>query len=139
VTHVTVSKRVGHARPFKEEGSMTTTPEDNGPPTEVTDAEIAAMHDDPRFVELKRTLFRFTVPVLLAALAWYLVYVLLSAYARDFMGIVLFGNINLGLILGLSQFVVTFYVTWAYNRFTARKFDQQSAELREDIMSGGGK
>ncbi|MFB9661718.1 DUF485 domain-containing protein [Glycomyces mayteni] len=118
---------------------MTTTPEDNGPPPEVSEADIAAMHDDPRFVELKRTLFRFTVPVLLAALAWYLVYVLLSAYARDFMGIVLFGNINLGLVLGLSQFAVTFYVTWAYNRFTARKFDTQSAELRDDIMNGGAK
>ena len=115
---------------------MATTPEGEGPPPEITDAEIAAMHDDPRFVALKRTLFRFTVPVLLASLAWYLVYVLLSAYARDFMGIVLFGNINLGLVLGLSQFVVTFWITWGYNRFTARHFDQQSADLREDIMNG---
>jgi len=116
---------------------MTTNPEADSPPPEVSEAEIAAMHDDPRFIELKRTLFRFTVPVLLAALAWYLVYVLLSAYARDFMGIVLFGHINLGLILGLSQFVVTFWITIAYSRFTARKFDNQSAELREDIMNGG--
>lgn len=117
---------------------MATTPNSDGPaPPEVTEDQIAAMHDDPRFVELKRTLFRFTVPVLLAALAWYLVYVLLCAYARDFMGIVVFGNINLGLVLGLTQFVVTFWVTIAYSRFTARKFDQQSADLREDIMNGG--
>jgi len=116
---------------------MTTTPDADAPPPEVGEAEIAAMHDDPRFIELKTRLFRFIVPTLLAALAWYLVYVLLSAYARDFMGIVLYGNINLGLILGLSQFVVTFWITWAYSRFSNRKFDQQSADLRDDIMNGG--
>jgi uncharacterized membrane protein (DUF485 family) len=118
---------------------MASTPTDDGSPPEVTDQQLAAMHDDPRFVELKRSLFRFTVPVLLAALAWYLVYVLLCAYARDFMGIVLFGNINMGLALGLTQFVVTFWVTIAYSRFAANKFDRQSADLRDDIQNGGGR
>ena len=41
-------------------------------------------------------------------LAWYLLYVLLADYAHDFMSTKVVGNINIGLILGLLQFVSTF-------------------------------
>ncbi|MEZ5191795.1 MAG: DUF485 domain-containing protein [Nocardioides sp.] len=41
-------------------------------------------------------------------MAWYLLYVLLSTYAKGFMSTKVLGNINLGLILGLLQFASTF-------------------------------
>jgi uncharacterized membrane protein (DUF485 family) len=115
---------------------MATTPTRDGPPPEVTDEQLASMHDDPRFIELKRRLFRFIVPATIAFLAWYLLYVLLSAYARDFMGTVLFGNINVALLLGLGQFLSTFGIAWGYSRYAARNYDPKAIELHDAIHYG---
>lgn len=115
---------------------MATTPMRDGPPPEVSEEDLAAMHDDPRFVDLKRRLFRFIVPAAIAFLAWYLLYVLLSAYARDFMGTVVFGNINVALIFGLLQFVSTFGIAWAYSRYTAREYDPQATVLHDELHYG---
>jgi len=115
---------------------MATTPTRDGPPPEVTEDQLASFHDDPRFVELKRRLFRFVVPATIGFLAWYLLYVLLSAYARDFMGTVLFGNINVALLLGLGQFVSTFGIAWGYSRYAARNYDDHADALHDEIISG---
>ena len=48
---------------------------------------------------------------------WYALYVVLSAYARDFMGTKVVGNINVALVFGLLQFVTTFLIAWLYARF----------------------
>ncbi|THV27259.1 DUF485 domain-containing protein [Glycomyces paridis] len=115
---------------------MTTSPDADGPPPEVSEADIAAMHDDPRFAELKRTLFRFIVPATFGFLAWYLLYVLLSAYARDFMGTVVFGNVNVALLLGLGQFLSTFGIAWGYSRYASRNFDPKAIELHDAVHYG---
>ncbi len=115
---------------------MATTPMREGPPPAVTDEALAAMHDDPRFADLKRRLFRFIVPATAGFLAWYFLYVLLSAYARDFMGTELFGNVNVALVLGLGQFVSTFGIAWAYSRYAARRFDPPAETLRAGIENG---
>jgi uncharacterized membrane protein (DUF485 family) len=115
---------------------MATTPTREGPPPDVTDEQLASFHDDSRFVELKRRLFRFIVPATFAFLAWYLLYVLLSAYARDFMGTVVFGNVNVALLLGLGQFVSTFAIAWGYSRYASRHYDPQAIELHDAIHYG---
>lgn len=74
------------------------------------------MHDDPRFIELKRRLFRFVVPATIGFLTWYLLYVILSGYARGFMGGVLFGNVNVALVFGL---LMTVYVALGGMKGTA--------------------
>jgi len=112
------------------------TPTRDGPPPEVTEAQIAALHDDPRFIDLKRRIFKFIVPATIAFLAWYLLYVLLSAYARDFMGTVLFGHINVALVLGLGQFLSTFGIAWGYSRYASRNFDPQAEALHDAIHYG---
>jgi uncharacterized membrane protein (DUF485 family) len=117
---------------------MATTPTRDGPPPEVTEEQLAAMHDDPRFADLKRRLFRFVVPATIGFLAWYLLYVLLSAYARDFMGTVLFGHFNVALLLGLGQFVSTFGIAWGYSRYASRNYDEHADALRDEIVSGRG-
>ncbi|MEU6859596.1 DUF485 domain-containing protein [Glycomyces sp. NPDC046736] len=115
---------------------MADTPTREGPPPEVTEEQLVAMHDDPRFVDLKRRLFRFIVPATFGFLGWYLLYVLLSAYARDFMGIVLFGHINVALLLGLGQFVSTFGIAWAYSRYASRHYDDHADALHDEIVYG---
>ena len=46
-------------------------------------------------------------------LIWYAAYVLLGAFAHDFMATRVWGDINVGLIIGLGQFVSTFLITGA--------------------------
>ena len=70
-------------------------------PTErrlLTPEEYLAAQDSPEFVELKRRFRRFAFPMTVAFLTWYLLYVLLSTYAPDFMSTEVFGNVNVGLL-----------------------------------------
>ena len=73
------------------------------------------------FAGLRRTLRRFVFPMTVAFFLWYALYVLLSAYARDFMSIKVVGNINVALIFGLLQFVSTFLIAWLYARYADRE------------------
>jgi uncharacterized membrane protein (DUF485 family) len=87
----------------------------------------------PEFVELRSRLRRFVFPMSAAFLVWYLIYVLLASYAPGFMAIKVFGNINVGLIIGLLQFVSTFVITTVYVRFANKNIDPAAEKLRERI------
>ncbi|MRJ75376.1 DUF485 domain-containing protein [Aeromicrobium sp. SMF47] len=90
------------------------------------------IHASDDFAELKRSYLRFVVPLTIAFMAWYLLYVLASNYANDFMGHVLFGNINVALVFGLLQFVTTFGIAIWYAMFAARRMDPIADRLREE-------
>jgi len=66
-------------------------------------------------------------------LGWYLLYVLLADYAHGFMSIKLMGNINVGLVLGLLQFVSTFVITGLYVRYANRNLDPIADRLRAEV------
>jgi len=103
------------------------------PPNErklLTPQEYRQAQDSPEFVELRRRFRRFAVPMTVAFLAWYLLYVLLSSYAHDFMSTRVFGNVNLGLLLGLAQFVTTFAITTLYVRYSGKTTDPIADEMR---------
>jgi uncharacterized membrane protein (DUF485 family) len=68
-----------------------------------------------------------------AFMAWYLLYVVMSGWARDFMAIKLLGEINVGLIFGLLQFVTTFGIAWAYSRHMEKVLDPISDKLRNEV------
>jgi uncharacterized membrane protein (DUF485 family) len=87
----------------------------------------------PEFADLRRRLRRFVFPMSAAFLIWYLVYVLLASYAPAFMSIKVLGNINIGLIIGLLQFVSTFVITTVYVRYANRHLDPAAEQLRERI------
>ncbi|MCY9785958.1 DUF485 domain-containing protein [Nocardiopsis sp. EMB25] len=102
--------------------------------TEATrDAAFVEMHRDPRFTELKRRLYVFVFPMSLAFLAWYLLYVLMSAFARDLMGTVLFGTVNVALVFGVLQFVTTFGIAVLYTTYARRRLDGLATQLREEL------
>ncbi|MBB1262403.1 DUF485 domain-containing protein [Streptomyces sp. OF8] len=94
------------------------------------------MHDDPRFRELRRRLLVFVFPMSAAFFSWYLLYVLMSAYARDTMATVLFGQVNLALVFGVLQFVTTFGIAVLYARYAARRLDPLAGELCEELDGG---
>ncbi|RKS05758.1 uncharacterized membrane protein (DUF485 family) [Nocardiopsis sp. Huas11] len=103
-------------------------------PDQTGDAAYIAMHSDPRFLALKRSLYSFIFPMSIAFMAWYLLYVLLSAFGRDFMGTVLFGNINVALVFGILQFASTFGIAVLYTRYARKKLDAQATELRDELV-----
>ncbi|NUU23301.1 MAG: DUF485 domain-containing protein [Streptomycetaceae bacterium] len=94
------------------------------------------LHADPRFLELKRRFRRFVFPVTAAFLAWYLLYVLLCAYARGLMAHKVAGNVNVALVCGLGQFAATFLTAWVYARYADRRLDPLSAALRARSAAG---
>ena len=51
---------------------------------------------------------------------------MLGAFAHDFMAIKVWGNINVGLLIGLGQFVTTFVITGLYVRFANRELDPRA-------------
>ena len=89
------------------------------------------------FRDLRRRFRRFVFPMTALFLAWYFLYVLLSSFAVDFMSTKVFGEINIGLILGLLQFVSTFAITIAYVRWADREFDPTAERLRAQIEGDG--
>ncbi|MFE3601096.1 DUF485 domain-containing protein [Streptomyces sp. NPDC059096] len=95
-----------------------------------TTAQFVAVQESEEFGELRRTYRSFAFPLTVAFIAWYLLYVLLSNYAGDFMGTKLFGNINVALVLGLAQFATTFLIAWVYSRHAARKLDPQAEAIK---------
>jgi uncharacterized membrane protein (DUF485 family) len=94
------------------------------------------VQESAEFAELKRRFRRFVFPMTALFLAWYFLYVLLAAYATDFMSTQVFGNINVGLVFGLLQFVSTFAITMIYARWADREFDPTADQLRDQIEAG---
>jgi uncharacterized membrane protein (DUF485 family) len=92
-----------------------------------------AMEADPRFVELRRRYRSFVFPMTVVFLGWYLLYVLLSAYARGFMDTKVVGNLNVAFVFGILQFVSTFGIAWLYARYAATRLDALADELRGEV------
>ncbi|MFB2571001.1 DUF485 domain-containing protein [Micrococcus sp. IITD107] len=101
-----------------------------GPPPGIDFQQVQA---SPEFSRLRRTQRSFAFPMAVVFLVWYFVYVLLAAYAPEFMAIKVWGNINVGIVLGLLQFVSTFAITAAYVSFSNRRLDPQAVAIREDL------
>ncbi|HEV7451200.1 MAG TPA: DUF485 domain-containing protein [Pseudonocardiaceae bacterium] len=92
-----------------------------------------AAHNSADFATLRRRLHGFVFPMTAFFLTWYLLYVLLAAFAPAFMAVKVAGNINVGLIIGLLQFVTTFAITTGYVRFATKSLDPISDRIREQI------
>ncbi|TDW29244.1 DUF485 domain-containing protein [Cryobacterium psychrophilum] len=95
--------------------------------------DYIAFEKTARFKALKKTRNGFVVPLSAFFLLWYFAYVLAAGYFPEFMATPVFGRINLGLILGLGQFVTTFVITMAYVTFANRKIDPLTEDLRSEL------
>ena len=100
-------------------------------PAEETDYQ--RVQRSPEFQDLRRRFRNFVFPMTALFLVWYFVYVLLANYAHDFMSIRVWGNVTVGLLFGLGQFVSTFAITMIYARWANKRFDAAADELRREI------
>lgn len=97
---------------------------------EPTRDEFVEASRTPEFAQLRKNFRGFAFPMTIAFLVWYFAFVLLSTYAQDFMSRPLFGNVNIGIFLGLMQFVTTFLLTWLYIRHANKNLDPLAGQLR---------
>ena len=117
--------------------TATDRPSPPEPTGSADDHDWETISASPEFQVLRHRLRRFVFPMTGIFLAWYLLYVLMASYAPAFMAIKLFGNINVGLVFGLLQFISTFLITFLYVRFADRRLDPLTDQLRHDIEGGG--
>jgi uncharacterized membrane protein (DUF485 family) len=88
------------------------------------------------FSELRRRYRGFVFPATAAFLTWYLLYVVMSMWASDFMGTKVVGNINVALVFGLLQFVTTFVLAYLYSQYSTRQLDPLARQLAADFEKG---
>jgi uncharacterized membrane protein (DUF485 family) len=89
--------------------------------------------ESEEFRGLQRRHRSFVFPLAIAFLVWYFLYVLLAAYAHDFMATPVFGSVNVGLLFGLGQFVTTFVITMAYVSYANRRLDPTAEKIRTEL------
>jgi uncharacterized membrane protein (DUF485 family) len=100
---------------------------------ETAHPDFQLVQASPEFQQLRRSHRSFVFPLAGAFLLWYFLYVLLADYAHDFMSIKVAGNITLGLVLGLLQFVSTFGITAWYVHHANKKLDPAAESIRNEI------
>jgi uncharacterized membrane protein (DUF485 family) len=98
--------------------------------------EFVAVQASPEFQDLRNRLRRFVFPMTAVFLLWYFVYVLLGAFAHDFMAAKVWGDINVGIVIGLGQFATTFLITFIYVRFANRELDPRAEAIRNELEGG---
>ncbi len=95
-----------------------------------TEAEFIEVQASEEFDDLRRTFRGFVFPLFVAFIAWYVLYIVTATFFPDAMAISVFGNINLGMVLGLAQFVTAGLITWAYVKFADTRLDPASERIR---------
>jgi len=95
-----------------------------------------ALAATPEFSQLRKLYRGFVFPATIAFLTWYLLFVVLSNWATDFMDIKVVGNINVALVFGLLQFLTTFLLAYLYSRFSSAKLDPLARQLNDQYEKG---
>ena len=96
-------------------------------------AEYEAVQASPQFARLRSSYRGFAFPMTAVFLVWYFAFVLCAVFASDWMATPVFGNVNIGIIFGLLQFVSTGVITWLYVRHARRSLDPVAEQLRDEL------
>ena len=77
----------------------------------------------PEFQDLVHTRRSFVLPATVFFLAYYMGFILLAGYAKDFMASSVYEGLTVGYCLALTQFVMVFVLGIWYLRKAERDFD----------------
>jgi uncharacterized membrane protein (DUF485 family) len=91
--------------------------------TPSTQIDWEAIERSPEFRQLVERRRKFVMPCTVFFLSWYLGFILLCAYAPDFMGESVYEGLTVGYCLALTQFVMVFTLGLWYLRKADREFD----------------
>ena len=95
------------------------------------DIDWEAIEVSPEFQELVRTRRSFVVPATIFFLTWYMGFVVLAAYAEDFMSERVYQGLTVGYCLALTQFVMVLVLGIMYLRRSDRVYDPLAAKAIE--------
>ena len=103
-----------------------------------------AIERSPEFQELVHRRRSFVIPGTIFFLAWYLGFILLCAYAPDFMGESVYEGLTVGYCLALTQFVMVFALGIMYLRRADRDYDPLAQKVvdmaeRGELAPEGGR
>jgi len=82
-----------------------------------------AIERSPEFQELVHKRRSFVIPGTIFFLSWYLGFILLCAYAEDFMAESVYQGLTVGYCLALTQFAMVFILGIWYLRKADKEFD----------------
>jgi uncharacterized membrane protein (DUF485 family) len=88
-----------------------------------TKIDWEAVEQSREFQELVARRRRFVIPCTVFFLAWYMAFILVCAYAPDFMGESVYEGLTVGYCYALTQFVMVFGLGLLYLRKSDREFD----------------
>ena len=82
-----------------------------------------AIERTPEFQELVSKRRSFVIPATIFFLAWYMGFILLAAYAEDFMGERIYEGLTVGYVLALTQFLMVFVLGLMYLSRSEKVYD----------------
>lgn len=103
------------------------------------DIDWDAAIQEPGFQELLRRRRRFVVPAAVGALAWMLLWVVLIAYAPEFMGRSIYEGLTVAYLTGLSQYLVVWGISWLYLRKARREWAPLQRQAIERLRDNVGR
>jgi uncharacterized membrane protein (DUF485 family) len=102
-----------------------------------------AIERSPEFQELVHRRRSFVIPCTVFFLGWYMGFILLTAYAEDFMGERVYQGLTVGYCLALTQFVMVLVLGLWYLRKSDNEFDPLAEKAIEayadDELHPGGR
>jgi uncharacterized membrane protein (DUF485 family) len=116
------------AQPLAPEGEDRTARTDGVPRQDI---DWEAIEASPEFQELERTRRSFVVPATIFFLSWYMGFIILAAYAEDFMSERVYEGLTVGYCLALTQFVMVLVLGIMYLRRADRVYDPLAAKAIE--------
>jgi uncharacterized membrane protein (DUF485 family) len=90
-----------------------------------------SIEHSPEFQELVRKRRAFVLPATLFFLAYYMGFILLAGYAKDFMASSVYEGLTVGYCLALTQFVMVLALGILYLRKSDRDYDPLAARVVE--------
>ncbi len=93
-----------------------------------------AAYASPEIRRLARVRSRFVRRAVVALLGWFTVFLVVVGVAPGVAGHVLVAGMTVGFLLGLSQFVLAWFLTWRYLRLSASVF----SPLEDGVVAAAG-
>ncbi|HEX6743266.1 MAG TPA: DUF485 domain-containing protein [Solirubrobacteraceae bacterium] len=97
----------------------------------MADIDWEAIEASPEFQELVRKRRSFVVPGTIFFLSWYMGFIVLAAYAEDFMSERIYQGLTVGYCLALTQFVMVLVLGIMYLRRADEVYDPLAAKAIE--------
>ena len=116
----------------------TSTPREGAAPADdhIAGLDWEGVERSSEFQELVRKRRSFVLPATIFFLAYYMAFILLAGYAKDFMASSVYEGLTVGYTLALTQFLMVFTLGIWYLRKSDREFDPLARKVVDAAEDG---